>query len=109
MLTMGMKGSRNWRGAFLTADTFPPSAFILHHYLASYALLHTDLINSWGKRPSASSVFGKYLTQQGLWVNNGYLLQLSCHPRLRAMVQLAVWEMYISQVDEKKLSTSTWR
>lgn len=42
--------------------------------LSSRALLCAGLINSWGKRPSASSVFGKYLTQQGLWLNNGYLL-----------------------------------
>lgn len=37
------------------------------------------------------------------------LLRPSCHPYLHAMVQLAVWEVYMRQVFEKKLSTSIWR
>lgn len=78
----------------LIADTF------LHHLSCPALLCFIQNPNSWGKRPSAYSVFGNYSVEQGLWVSKGTfsLPKLSFHPCLPAMVLLG----------EKRLSTHLW-
>lgn len=87
---------------WLIADT------VLHHCLVQPCFASYRAQTLGGKGPSASSVFGNYSIEQGLWVNKGTfsLPKLSLHPCLPAMVLLAVWE--VCEKGEKRLSTHLW-
>lgn len=84
---------------WLIADT------VLHHCLVQPCFASCGSQTLGEKAPFASSVFGNYAVEKGLWVNKGTfsLPKLSFHPCLPAVVLLAVWE-----VGERRLSTHLW-